>query len=126
MGARWIKISVLYFAIALAFGLFMHYTVQLQWKATHAHIGVLGWLSTGFIGLIYSFYKEAAETALAKAQFWFYNIGLPFLLVGMMMVYLDVPHWLFEFCVSGGGIAVAFSAVLFVVNIFKHVKCSTN
>ncbi|MEY9974801.1 hypothetical protein ABH966_005218 [Lysinibacillus sp. RC46] len=122
MGAKWIKISVLYLVIVLAFGLFMHYTIQLEWKATHAHIGVVGWLTTGLIGLIYSVYKDAAETGLAKAQFWFYNIGLPFLLVGMMMVYIDVPRWLFELFVSGGGIAVAISVLFFVVNVFKNVK----
>ncbi|MGE7690270.1 hypothetical protein ACQKMI_13825 [Lysinibacillus sp. NPDC097214] len=122
MGAKWIKISVLYLVIVLAFGLFMHYTIQLEWTATHAHIGVVGWLTTGLIGLIYSVYKEAAETGLAKAQYWFYNLGLPFLLVGMMMVHIDVPHWLFELFVSGGGIAVAISALFFVVNVFKNVK----
>ncbi|MEY9978469.1 hypothetical protein [Lysinibacillus sp. RC79] len=122
MGAKWIKISVLYLVIVLAFGLFMHYTIQLEWKTTHAHIGVVGWLTTGFIGLIYSVYKDAAETGLAKAQFWFYNIGLPFLFVGMMMVYIDVPRWLFELFVSGGGIAVAISVLFFVVNVFKNVK----
>ncbi len=122
MGAKWIKISLVYLVIVLAFGLFMHYTIQLQWKATHAHIGVIGWLTTGFIGLIYSIYRQAAETRLAKAQFWLYNLGLPFLLIGMMMVYLDVPRWLFELFVSGGSIAVALSALLFFVNIFKYVR----
>ena len=122
MGAKWIKISVLYLVIVLAFGLFMHYTIQLEWTATHGHIGVVGWLTTGIIGLIYSIYKDAAETGLAKAQFWFYNLGLPFLLVGMMMVHIDVPRWLFELFVSGGGIAVAISVLFFFVNVFKNVK----
>ena len=125
MGAKWIKISVMYLVIVLAFGLFMHYTIQLQWAATHAHIGVVGWLTTGFIGLIYSIYKDAAETGLARAQFWLYNIGLPFLFVGMMMVYIDVPHWLFELFVSGGGIAVGLSVLLFFVNVFKYVKSTS-
>ena len=31
MGAKWIKLSVLYLAIGIGFGLFMHATVQLQW-----------------------------------------------------------------------------------------------
>ena len=125
MGAKWVKISVIYFVVGLAFGLFMHYTIQLQWKATHAHINVVGWLSTGLIGVIYSIYKEAAETTLAKVQFWLYNIGLPFLFAGMMMIYLDVPRGLLEFCVSGGGIAVAISVLLFVINVFKHVKSTS-
>ena len=125
MGAKWIKISILYLMLVFAFGLFMHYTVELQWKATHAHICVVGWLTTGFIGLVYSIFKDAAETGLAKAQFWLYNIGLPFLLVGMMMVYIDVPRWLFELFVSGGGIAVALSVLLFFVNVFQNVKSSS-
>lgn len=122
LGAKWVKIAVVYLAIGIAYGLFMHYTVELQWKTTHAHINVMGWLTTGLIGVIYSIYKEAAETALAKWQFWLYNIGLPILFVGMMMVYMEVPHWLFEICVSGGGVAVAISVILFIVNVFKNVK----
>ncbi|MFJ7839327.1 hypothetical protein ACIQXG_07595 [Lysinibacillus sphaericus] len=122
MGAKWIKISIFYLILTMAFGLFMHYAIQLQWKTTHAHIGVVGWLTTGFIGLVYCHFKDAAKTGLAKAQFWLYNIGLPFLLVGMMMVYLDVPHWLFELFVSGGGIAVALSILLFFVNVLQNVK----
>lgn len=123
MGAKWIKISIVYLMLVFAFGLFMHYTIQLQWKATHAHIGVVGWLTTGFIGLIYSIYRQSTrKQGSQKAQFWLYNIGLPFLLLGMMMVYLDVPRWLFELFVSGGGIAVALSVLLFFVNIFKYVR----
>ena len=45
---------------------------------------------------------------------------LPF--VGMMMVYWDVPRWLFELFVSGGGIAVALSVLLFFINVFKYVR----
>ena len=40
----------------------------------------------------------------------------------MMMVYWDVPRWLFELFVSGGGIAVALSVLLFFVNVFKYVR----
>ena len=121
-GAKWLEIPVIYFAIGLAFGLFLHYTIELQWKVTNAHLNVVGWLSTGLIGVIFSIYKEAAETTFAKAQFWLYNIGLPFFFAGMMMIYLNVPRGLLEFCVSGGSIAVALFLLLFVINVFKHVK----
>lgn len=91
MGAKWIKIAALYFIIGIGFGLFMLYTIQLQWGATHAHINVVGWLSTGLIGVIYSVYPKAGNSQLGKLQFWLHQIGLPFLLIGMMMIYLDVP-----------------------------------
>ncbi|MGG0654964.1 hypothetical protein [Rummeliibacillus pycnus] len=122
MGAKWIKISVVYFALGIAYGLFMHYTIELKWAATHAHINLMGWVTSAVIGLIYSYYKDAGETSLAKAQFWFYQIGLPFFLLGIILIYLDVPRYMMEICVSGGGIAVALSVVLFIVNVFKNIK----
>ncbi|MFJ8261000.1 hypothetical protein ACIQ4I_03430 [Rummeliibacillus sp. NPDC094406] len=122
MGAKWIKIAVVYFALGITYGLFMHYTVELKWAAVHAHINLMGWVTSGVIGLIYSYYKEAGETSLAKAQFWLYHIGLPFLLLGMKFIHFDVPRYMMEVCVSGGGIAVALSVVLFIVNVFKNIK----
>ena len=124
MGARWIKISIVYLVIGVLFGLFMHYTVQLEWAATHAHINVVGWLSTGLIGVIYSIYKNAAGTKLAIWQFWLHNIGLPILLIGMLFVPLldSIPFWLFEVFVSGGGLAFALSIILFLINIFQNVR----
>lgn len=122
LGAKWIKISVLYFILGISFGLFMHYTVQLQWGATHAHINVVGWLSTGLIGVIYSVFPKAGNSQLGKLQFWLHNIGLPFLLLGMMFIYVDVPPYVMEICVSGGGIAFALSVVLFIMNTFQNIK----
>lgn len=122
MGARWIKLAVLYFVLGIGFGLFMHYTIQLQWGATHAHINVVGWLSTGLIGVIYSIYPDAGNSSLGKLQFWLYNIGLPFLFLGMMFIYIDVPAFVMEICVSGGGLAVALSVVLFIINVFQNIR----
>src|SRR5690625_2383038 len=100
----------------------MHYTIQLQWGATHAHINVVGWLSTGLIGVIYSIYPDAGNSSLGKLQFWLYNIGLPFLFLGMMFIYIDVPAFVMEICVSGGGLAVALSVVLFIINVFQNIR----
>ncbi|WP_156856214.1 hypothetical protein [Oceanobacillus sp. AG] len=124
MGAKWIKIAALYFIIGIGFGLFALYTIQLQWGATHAHINVVGWLSTGLIGVIYSVYPKAGNSQLGKLQFWLHQIGLPFLLIGMMMIYLDVPPIVLEIFVSGGGVAFLISVVLFIINLFQNVHAS--
>lgn len=86
MGARWIKIAVVYFFIGVIFGLYMHFTVELQYAATHAHINVVGWLTTGLIGIIYSVYPQAGNSLMGKIHFWLYNIGLPLLLAGMLVI----------------------------------------
>src|SRR5699024_3740324 len=117
MGAKWIKLSVLYLILGIAFGLFMHYAFDLRWGATHAHINVVGWLTTGLIGIIYSVYPRAGNSGLGVFQFWTYNIGLPVLLFGMAYIQID-PGLLMEITVSGGGVLVAISVLVFLVNVF--------
>ena len=129
MGARWIKIAVVYFFIGVIFGLYMHFTVELQYGATHAHINVVGWLTTGLIGIIYSVYPQAGNSLLGKIHFWLYNIGLPLLLAGMLVIQFVVagafPPLIMEILVIGGGFALFFSIIIFFINIFVNVKDST-
>jgi len=128
MGAKWIKVSVLYFLLGVGFGLYMHATVQLEWGATHAHINVVGWLTTVAVGVIYSIYPQAGNSALGKLQFWLYNLGLPILLIGMLIIQpvLGVSVVLVDIFVWAGGIALALSILLFIVNVFQHVHQSTD
>lgn len=121
MGSKWIKISALYLILGIAFGLYMHVTVELEWAATHAHINVVGWLTTGLMGIIYSVYPKAGNGLLGKIHFWTYNIGLPFLLAGMLAIYLSPPGWLLEVLVIGGGGLVALSVIIFIINLFQNV-----
>ncbi|WP_432354253.1 hypothetical protein [Sporosarcina sp. A2] len=124
MGARWIKIAVLYFLLGVGFGLYMHATVQLQWGATHAHINVVGWLTTAAIGVIYSVFPQAGNSALGIAHFWLYNMGLPFLLFGMWAIYAGLPGIVIQIVVWGGGGALALSIIAFILNVFKNVHSS--
>lgn len=128
MGAKWIKVSVLYFLLGVGFGLYMHATVQLEWGATHAHINVVGWLTTVAVGVIYSIYPQAGNSTLGKLQFWLYNLGLPILLIGMLIIQpvLGVSVVLVDIFVWAGGIALALSILLFIVNVFQHVHQSTD
>ncbi|PID00869.1 hypothetical protein [Sporosarcina sp. P29] len=123
MGAMWIKAAVIYFLIGVGFGLYMHATIQLQWVATHAHINVVGWLTTAMIGIIYTIYPQAGNSILGKVHFWLYNIGLPVLLIGMFIIQpaLGLPMVWIQLCIWAGGSALAISILLFIVNVFKNV-----
>lgn len=122
MGSKWIKIGVLYFIIGIGLGLFMSATLQLQWGAAHAHVNVVGWLSTVLIGLVYSVYPKAGNSGLGKGAFWLYNIGLPFLLASMFMVQIpDARGVAHIFTFTAGG-AVALGVILFIVTVYMYVN----
>ncbi|GAB4071951.1 hypothetical protein GCM10028778_00530 [Barrientosiimonas marina] len=121
MGAKWIKISVIYFILGIAIGMFMSSTLQLQWSAAHAHVNLAGWASTGIIGLVYTAYPKAGNSILGKWHFWLYNLGLPILLLSMFMVQIEGLLSFSHIFTFTGGTAVAIGVVLFIINVFKHV-----
>ncbi|GGK03873.1 hypothetical protein GCM10007063_27770 [Lentibacillus kapialis] len=129
MGAKWIKIAVVYFILGIAVGLFMSSTIQLQWAAAHAHVNLAGWASVGITGAIYSLYPKAGNSTLGKWHFWLYNIGLPFLLLSMFMIQVrpgPFAGWgmLTHIFTFGGGTAVAVGVILFIANVFLNVRAS--
>src|SRR5699024_1878467 len=124
LAARWIKLAALYFIIGIGIGLFMSATIQLNWAAAHAHVNLVGWVSTAIIGLVYAVYPKAGKSTLGTWTFWLYNIALPFLLASMFMV--QIPNMLgfaHIFTFAGGG-ALALGVILFIINVFVNVHDS--
>lgn len=121
MGAKWIKLAVLYFIIGIAIGLFMSATIQLKWAAAHAHVNLVGWASTAIIGLVYQAYPKAGTSLLATWHFWLYNIGLPFLLISMFMVQIPNAVGFAHIFTFGGGGALSLGIILFIINVFSNV-----
>lgn len=125
MGAKWIKLAVLYLVIGICVGLFMSYTLHLKWGSAHAHTNLVGFTTTAIFGVIYSLYPGAANNTLGKTHFWLHNIGVPIFLIGAYLVQvkdmLDTAH---IFVYLGGG-AFGLGVILFIVNAFKNINETT-
>src|SRR5699024_6128587 len=104
MGAKWIKISILYFILGLEFGLFMYASLQLRWSVTYTHFNLAGWASIGIICLIYSVYPKAGNSSLGIWSFWLYNIGMPILLICMFIIQIPAARpYSHTLTFTGGG-----------------------
>ncbi len=123
MGQTWIKLAVLYLILGISVGLFMSYTLQLNWAAGHAHVNVVGWLTTLGIGAVLSIYPHLAQNGLGKATFWLYHIGVPMFLFSTFYVQIDpgVAH-IFTFI---GGPMFLLAIILFGINIFLNLNENT-
>lgn len=117
MSLNWIRVSVVYFVLGIALGIYMIATSNYEWFA-YIHILVFGWLSSAVIGLIYNNFNFPDDTDLAKAQFWLFNIGLVIFLMGVLLISpAPTLNWIYA-----GAVAVALSGVLFIFNIFNNLK----
>ena len=123
MGQTWLKLAVLYLVFGISVGLFMSYTLQLNWAAGHAHVNVVGWLTTLGIGAVLSIYQHLAQNGLGKATFWLYHIGVPMFLFSTFYVQIDpgVAH-IFTFI---GGPMFLLAIILFGINIFLNLNENT-
>jgi len=122
MGVRFLKLAVLYFVVGVGLGLYMSIAHTYTLTAVHVHVNLLGWVSLALFGCIYSFFPNAANTALAKTHFWLYNIFLPIMMIGLSFVVTGnealVP------AVAAGGVVIVLSVILFAINVLMNVKAT--
>ena len=118
MSSRLLRIAVLYWIVAVCWGIYMGATEDFTDVAVHAHLNLLGWVSLGLCGIVYALAPHLAETGLAKVHFWLHNIGLPLLMLGVWLIHHGRPE-------IGGPLAGIFSIVMgvgilgFGVNLWR-------
>lgn len=119
MGKRYLKVALVYLTLGVLMGLIMGIVQDFRLASVHAHINLLGWVSMALFGLIYHFYPKAADTKLAKTQFWLHNIGLPVMQGGLAAEVLTGNAGLIPVVIAGS-LAVIVGVILITVNVFKH------
>lgn len=119
VGKAYLKIATVYFTIGVLAGLTMGIIHDFRFASVHAHVNLLGWVTMALFGIIYHLYPNAANSKLAKTQFWLHNIGVPVMLGGISLQVLGVSAALPPTII--GSIAVVVGVILFMVNVFKYV-----
>ncbi|TLS37004.1 cytochrome-c oxidase [Pseudalkalibacillus caeni] len=86
----------------------------------HAHINLVGWASMALFGVMYVLFPKAGESILAKLHFWLYNISLPLFMLGLSFLLYGNESLMFLLMIFPN--ILVLSVVLFVINVFMHVK----
>lgn len=123
MATRFLKISVVYFAIAVILGLVMGIIQNFTFTSVHAHLNLLGWVSMALFGVIYTLYPAAANTSLAKTHFWLHNIGLPLMQGSLFIDMVTGAHNLLVVTIVSS-IALVLGVILFATNILMNVSAN--
>lgn len=121
MGARFIKVAVIYFIIGVGLGMYMGIGNMFVFTSAHAHINLLGWVSLALAGVIYQVFPDAGESKLATVHFWLHMVGLPIFITSMFMFGLG-NHEIAVPTSAVGGILVAVGVVVFAINCIVNIK----
>ncbi|MEW8971067.1 cytochrome-c oxidase [Mesobacillus jeotgali] len=121
MSIRFFRIAAVYFVIAIILGIIMGIAHDFTLTSVHAHLNLLGWVSMALFGMIYHFYPEAGNSKLASTHFWLHNIGVPVMQGGIALSIL-IGGVIFTVFAIIASLLVVLGGILFMVNVFKHVK----
>lgn len=118
----WLKISVLYFALAVTVGAAMAAspTHDFRLMPVHAHLNLLGWVSMGLIGLLHLRFPALGEGKLAAVQFYAYQVGVPLMLVALALFLTGTAG--IEPVVGILSTIVVLSIVMFAVKFWRVCK----
>jgi hypothetical protein len=119
-GARWIRLAVVYFVIAVGLGVVMGASGDLSLYSVHSHLNLLGWESLALVGLIYQQWPALGRTRLAAVQFWLHNLGLPVMMAALTAKNLGNVYM--EPVLGVSSTVVGLAVVLFAANILLNMR----
>jgi cbb3-type cytochrome oxidase subunit 1 len=80
------KGAVLWFVAGTSVGMLMGLSGNHNFIDTHAHLNLLGWVSSALFGCFYALHPTVAAKRLAWVHFTIYNAGLVLMLPSLYLV----------------------------------------
>jgi hypothetical protein len=91
MTGLWARTALVWFLITICFGMYMGMTEQFHLGPSHAHMGVLGWLSSAVFALLYGVARDGPAGARGPKLHWaLHNLGVA-TMTGALFMMLNSP-----------------------------------
>ena len=120
MTVRLIKLAAIYLVLGMTLGIGMGIAEDHTLRGVHAHVNLLGWATLAVAALVFHVFPQLAQTRLATAWFWLYNLALPVALLALgFVLYGDLR---FEVVRNIGFTGVWLGGVLFAANVLIHLR----
>lgn len=85
MSALWARTALLWFIATMGFGLYLGVTQQFGMSSPHAHMGLLGWVSSALFAFLYSFCGADDRPRFANAHWAVHNLGVTTMVVSLFL-----------------------------------------
>jgi drug/metabolite transporter (DMT)-like permease len=111
------KTAVIFLIAGIGLGLYMGMSGDHRAFTAHAHINLLGWVSSAIFGGYYALNPAAAGRGIAMAHYVIYTIGLIVMLPALYLMFGKEMTFL-EPLVGIGSLIVALGIAIFAVIVF--------
>lgn len=122
MTSLWARTALVWFAVTVCFGMLMGITQSIEAAPAHAHMGVLGWLSSAVFALIYAVARPWPEGARAPRLHWAaHTFGVALMTVSLAVV-LKTGNMTYLIGTEIGATLVVLSVLVFVAMTWSRLK----
>ena len=117
LAQRYFKVATVFLVWGLVVGLHMSITKNHGAHAAHAHINLIGWVTSALFGMYYALHPRKASLNIAAVQFAVYVGGCVLLLPTLYL--LVTGNASVEPVVAAGSLAVFLGVLLFAFVVFR-------
>jgi peptidoglycan/LPS O-acetylase OafA/YrhL len=111
------KTATIFLLVGVAVGLHMGITENHSAMPAHAHINLLGWVTSALFGGYYALQPHRAEWRIAFVHFVVYAVGMVIMLPALYLKYTGYPE--FEPLLAGGSMIVGLGVLIFAYVLFS-------
>ena len=83
---NYILLGLVWVLVGMVFGVWLGASNHLNYANSHAHLNLLGFVTSVLFGLLHWAYPALAQSRLAIWQFAIYEIGVALLVIGKILV----------------------------------------
>jgi hypothetical protein len=123
MTSLWARTALVWFLATILFGMAMGMTQQFAYAPAHAHMGVLGWLSSAVFAVVYAVAKPMADGARGPMLHWIaHNLGVAIMAFGLLMLINSGEAW--EPLIPVGATMVIIAGIWLTIMIWPRLSPS--
>lgn len=120
ISAAFFFIGVLCVLCGMGFGMWMGATQHFDAAPAHAHLNLVGWVTSALYGTFYALSKSYSPK-LAWSQFAISAIGILIMIPSLFLLLMNGNDAKFEPGITVGSLFVFVGMLLFAVSVFKEL-----
>ena len=122
MAGLWVRTGLVWFLAAMAFGMYLGVTGQFGASSAHAHLGLLGWVSSIAFAYIHSAADPEGELARRGAVHWgLHNAGLVVQVSSLWLV-VQTGNGMFGMFIGIGGLTLILATLWFAITFWPRLR----